>query len=86
MFCHGLVLFGSCVPWPPAWVLWGLIAADLVLTWLGARSANWYLLLIGIVLSVYLAIAGMFSIGILLLVLAFVQIYLLVRRAVRRKP
>lgn len=84
MYCYGLVLLGACLPWPPAWVLWGLIAVDLVLTWLGARTKGWHLLLIGLVLSVYLAIAGMFTIGIFLLVLAFVQIYLLARHALRR--
>jgi uncharacterized membrane protein len=77
MSCYGRMLFGLCVPWPPAWVLWGLIAADLVLTYLGSRHGH--LLPLGIVLSAYLAIAGMFSIGLLVAVLGIVQILLLLR-------
>ncbi len=83
-YCYGLTVLGSCVPWPPAYVIWGMMAADVALTWLGWSPRRWYALILGLVLSAYLTVAGLFSVGVLFLGLGLVQIGFLVRLGVRR--
>lgn len=60
------------------------MAADILLTWLGANRRRRYGLPVGIVPRAYLAFAGLVSVGVLFLVLGTVQIGLLVRRVQRR--
>ncbi len=83
-YCYGLTVLGVCVPWPPAYIIWGMMAADVALTWLGRSLGRWYVLPVGLVLSAYLAVAGLFSVGVLFFGLGLVQIGLLVRHGVRR--
>ena len=79
-----LMVLGTAVPFPPAFVLWGLVALDIALTAaVFARPRRWRLALLGLALSAYLTVAGIFSIGILLLLLLLVQLVWLVRLALR---
>ena len=72
-------LFGLLIPWPPPYVLWALIILDVALTFVpGMQKRIWPMALL-ILLSLYLAYAGMFTIGILFLILIVVQAGLLLR-------
>lgn len=64
---------GGFYPFSPAPILWGMIALDLALTAVGWSPRRRAWLVATLPLSAYLAIAGMFSIGPLLLVLGLVQ-------------
>lgn len=75
---YGLHLFGAVIPFPPAPVLWALAVLDVAATvWVWRRPSMWPVVAVGIVVSAYLAVVGMFSIGLIYVALFLVQIVLL---------
>ena len=84
---YGMHIFGLIVPLPPAQVLWTLAAADIVLTvWLWRRRRALWLLLAAMIVSAYLTLVGLASIGPLFFVLLCLQAGLLVVRWLHKTP
>lgn len=61
------------VPFPPPWVLWVIIAADLILFATGWRGRRAWAMGAGLALSVYLTITGIFSVGPVTALIALIQ-------------
>lgn len=77
MGSYGLPLFGLLIPWPPPYVLWALIGLDIALTFVpSVRRRRWPLAPL-VLLSAYLTVAGLLTIGLLFAVLGVVQLGLL---------
>ncbi len=85
---YGLHLFGAVIPIFPAPVLWVMAAVDLAATFLlWRRPRLWPWLVPSLVVSAYLTMVGLFSIGPIYFVLFWVQLVALVRHilALRRR-
>lgn len=81
---YGLHLFGLIIPFPPAPVLWTVAALDLAATiWLWRRRSLWGAWVAMAVVSAYLAVVGMFSIGPIFMVLFVVQVTRLVTLGIK---
>ena len=76
---YGMPIFGLLVPWPPPYVLWALMALDIALTFMPAIRRRRRTMVLLILLSAYLAYAGLWSVGILFVLLGVVQLALLVQ-------
>lgn len=82
----GLPLFGVVIPFPPAPVLWVVAALDLVVTiWVWRRPWLWGVVAAGLVVSAYLTIVGIFSIGPIYFVLLICQLVRLITWLTRTK-
>ena len=81
---YGLHLLGLTVPFPPAPVLWLMMAVDVAATvwaWRWWRRPDlWPVVGVTMALSAYLTVVGILSIGPLFLVLLVVQALLLSNR------
>lgn len=76
---YGLHLFGAVIPFLPAPVLWFLAVLDIVVTvWVWRRPALWAVLVAGLIVSAYLTVVGVFSIGPIYLLLFVAQVVRLV--------
>jgi len=83
----GLQVLGLHVPWPPALVLWLLIAADVVATLLvWRRPRHWPWLIPCLAATLYLTVAALLTIGLLFLILFVAQAGLLIEALRRRAP
>ena len=82
---YGLHLFGLIIPFPPAPVLWVAAVLDIVITiWVWRRPALWGIMAAGLVVSAYLFIVGIFSIGVIYFALGMVQLARLVQLVSQR--
>ena len=78
---YGMHIFGFIIPYPPAQVLWILAAADIWFTiWIWRRRNVLWVLPVAIVVSAYLTLVGLASIGPFFFVLLCFQVGLLVVR------
>lgn len=71
---HVTYYYPKFYPFPPAWVLWLMMAVDIALTFVGWSRRRWKLLIPGALMSVYLGFAGLLTIGILFVALCAVQV------------
>ena len=84
---YGMHILGFIIPYPPAPVLWILAAVDIGFTvWIWRRQSILRLLPIGIVVSAYLTLVGLASIGPFFFVLLCLQVGLLVVRWLHKTP
>lgn len=85
---YGLHVLGLVIPFPPAWVLWAMAALDVALTlWVWRAPRRWPILLVAFLMTAYLTVVGLFSIGVLyliLLVFQFVRLLTVIPRVGRR--
>ncbi|MCL8209309.1 MAG: hypothetical protein K6V97_14755 [Actinomycetia bacterium] len=85
---YGLHLFGTVMPFPPPGVLWAMAVLDVAATlWAWRHPGQWPVLVLAILVSAYLTVVGVFSIGPLYFVLLAIQLGRLVtmlRASVRK--
>ena len=85
---YGLRLFGAVLPFPPAPVLWAMAVLDIVATiMIWRRPRLWWVLAVGLIVSAYLTVVGVFSIGPIYFLLFWLQFAGLVRtvKSLRRR-